>query len=121
MGSAQALSALQRLLQGPHGAVTEPGDTANTRHSDPNSCLPPSPEPRAEPVLWVKPGSPLVLLKAPPSRAARPKSAPAAGACFQEPNFHTLQVKVAREKLPAVTGNPGNSPNTSRPLGPVPR
>lgn len=79
--------------------------------------LTPSPPHRAEPGLWMKAGSPLVLLvllKAP----ARPKSAPAARPCFQEPDFHILQVRVGSEKLPAVTGNPGKSPNSSWPLAP---
>lgn len=64
----------------------------------------------------MRAGSPLVLLmllKAP----AWPKSAPAAGPWFQEPNFHMLQVRVGSEKLPAMTGNPGNSPKSSWPLG----
>lgn len=68
----------------------------------------------------AEPLVPLTLLKAAARRAAQPKSAPAAGSWFQEPDFHILQVRVGSEKLPAMTGNPANSPNSSWPSGRLP-
>lgn len=91
----------------------------------PTPCVTPSPRCRADPVLRMKAGSTLVPL-VPGSEgirqgAARHKSAPAARSQLQEPNSHILHGRVGAEKLPAVTGNPGNSPNTSWPLGLLPR
>lgn len=37
-----------------HGAVTEPRDTEKPRHSDPDPCLSPSPQQRAQPMLGMK-------------------------------------------------------------------
>lgn len=119
-GSAKALSALQRLLRGDPGLSQSPGtrQTPGTAIPAPGDTEPSAP---GRACAVHENTEPLLLLKAPARGAARPKSAPAARPCFQEQNFHILQVKVGSEKLPAVTGNPGKSPKSSWPLDPLPR
>lgn len=106
------------------GVSQSPGTWQTPRHSDPDPLHDPEPSALGRACAVDEGREPFGAAraaKAPARRAAWPKSAPAAGSWFQEPNFHILQVRVGSEKLPAVTGNPGNSPNTSWPLGPLPR
>lgn len=83
-----------------------------------------------DPIPWLTP-SPSWGRALGTARAGHGGREPLGGTCQEcclaqihsssrDPNFHLLQVRVGSEKLPAVPGNPANSPNSSWPSDPLP-